>query len=798
MREKPHILFVEEKWTDANPAAGVTNNSHNLWGSLEASGLATFECFHVSDHLRQYGTSPDEALLELCLKTKPDLICLSWLVMPGRPEINPLPQTLAKIKFDFRIPLFALWYDTVNPKIRACADLLSDVVTLHMAIDSSLTCKKGVRNPGLFYPAWTPEDPRICFRDDRVRDIPVSFNGSVANYKDRIDFLQALVECGIQVRKSGGQRESDSPVTPLQFCDIYRRSQITINFCMAHGEAQAKGRIFEATQCGALLMEQANPETRLWLRPGIDYVEYSDPIDLAEKVKYYLQFDKEREKIAQSGWERSSTLWTGYRFWEKVLGMAGLKAGSPPEASEQPEVLPLPPDWSASEKPNLLSGTQGSRVWCTMPWYSLHFHPEGHYSTCCHIKSLGHAGTPSSEAEVMPVWNSPAMVALRDRLVTGKVEGTPCATCYDRKFQTDHELFGMSKDLPRRALPTPAGDAHHGKLNIAYQRGETVLSTPPPELYAFTSELCNLKCVMCMQNIKREQIDVERFTSLIKDIGWDRLDRVGFIGGEPFLGKDGLELLHFASVENPHTCIYITTNATLVHKHMETLEKVGNLFLNISIDGIGKAYEKIRVNAKFDDLMKNLMLLKDAKTRHPNWRFGINFLVTASTWKHSVDMVKLGSLLDAGVFFSAISGGHPTEDILANPLLVEDFEAFDGTVRAAMAWADRIGDYRAYDSARIFRQTFREAAENKAPHIFNRNSDALVKWGRRFFKLGDQKRSLDCLRESLNLNPANVETLLEMSNWSRRVGDVQLAKELVVRARYFNPYIETAGIPAAP
>jgi hypothetical protein len=35
-----------------------------------------------------------------------------------------------------------------------------------------------------------------------------------------------------------------------------------------------------------------------------------------------------------------------------------------------------------------------------------------------------------------------------------------------------------------------------------------------------------------------------------------------------------------------------------------------------------------------------------------------------------------------------------------------------------------------------------------------------------------------------------------MSNWSRRVGDVQLAKELVVRARYFNPYIETAGIPA--
>ena len=38
-RQKPYVLFVTEKWCDCNPDRGPTNSEHNLFGSLEASGL---------------------------------------------------------------------------------------------------------------------------------------------------------------------------------------------------------------------------------------------------------------------------------------------------------------------------------------------------------------------------------------------------------------------------------------------------------------------------------------------------------------------------------------------------------------------------------------------------------------------------------------------------------------------------------------------------------------------------------------------------------------------------------------
>ena len=39
-------------------------------------------------------------------------------------------------------------------------------------------------------------------------------------------------------------------------------------------------------------MEQENPETKKWFRPGIDYVSFTDERDLVAKVNYYLTHEE--------------------------------------------------------------------------------------------------------------------------------------------------------------------------------------------------------------------------------------------------------------------------------------------------------------------------------------------------------------------------------------------------------------------------------------------------------------------------------------------------------------------------
>lgn len=60
-RPKRHVLFVTEKWCDANPDYGLSNNTHNLLGSLEASGLATHSQFCYDEYRSRNSRACDSA-----------------------------------------------------------------------------------------------------------------------------------------------------------------------------------------------------------------------------------------------------------------------------------------------------------------------------------------------------------------------------------------------------------------------------------------------------------------------------------------------------------------------------------------------------------------------------------------------------------------------------------------------------------------------------------------------------------------------------------------------------------------
>jgi sulfatase maturation enzyme AslB (radical SAM superfamily) len=339
------------------------------------------------------------------------------------------------------------------------------------------------------------------------------------------------------------------------------------------------------------------------------------------------------------------------------------------------------------------------RIYCALPWYTMQFHPDGSYGCCCHI-CFSAIRVPSSIEELMTYWNSHNMMRLRANLLEGKVKKTPCERCYDRFFSTDHDIFGMLEYLPKYSKRNNSEfEVYYEKANEMYKKGFTKLDIPPLELYIFTSQLCNLRCIMCLQNRYFLQFPTQNIKSLVEELGWEKIDRFGYVGGETFFAKDALDLLEFAaSQDTKGACIYITTNGLLVDKYIDKLDKIDNLLLTISIDGIGQVYEKIRVNANWSHLLGNLMLLKRHKKLHPNWRLNIHSLVMNSTYPCLTDLIKLAEQVEATIFFAPINSGHPQEDIFFNPFILKDPLIFEKTVDKAIAYATKVDSFKGRNS----------------------------------------------------------------------------------------------------
>lgn len=321
-REKRHILGITEKWCDGNPEAGPTNSEHNLWGSLEAFDLATHDRFHFDEYYHTHNCPGDEALLARCIESQPDLLVLTWLPYSAhnRKPLNPKLHTLDLIQRKLLIPIVAIWFDSVWPHIMDLAELILPLVEFNVVLDSTTAYLQRTKHPEKYLPMWTPQDPQIFYDGNMDRDIGISFIGSVDSYSDRCAGIAALRLNGIEVYQTGGQRER--PLLPDQYARTYMRTKIALSFSQTRGYpayTQTKGRIFEATLCGAMLLDAENTETSSWFEPMVDYVPFTDEADLVGKARYYLEHDVERMEIASRGYQKAQERYTGERFWRIIF-----------------------------------------------------------------------------------------------------------------------------------------------------------------------------------------------------------------------------------------------------------------------------------------------------------------------------------------------------------------------------------------------------------------------------------------------------------------------------------------------
>lgn len=146
---------------------------------------------------------------------------------------------------------------------------------------------------------------------------------------------------------------------------------------------------------------------------------------------------------------------------------------------------------------------------------------------------------------------------------------------------------------------------------IYYKLKITKLPYLPLALWIEPTNKCNLKCVMCPNSVIAQDklgfMDFKLYQKII-DEGKDYLSYVILcLSGESLLHPDLPKMIAYAKKNNIKT--YLSTNATVLTKSLsEKIIKAGLNWINFSFDGCSKEiYEKVRINAKFDITLKNVI-----------------------------------------------------------------------------------------------------------------------------------------------------------------------------------------------
>lgn len=154
------------------------------------------------------------------------------------------------------------------------------------------------------------------------------------------------------------------------------------------------------------------------------------------------------------------------------------------------------------------------------------------------------------------------------------------------------------------------GWVSYGLRNIRVER------MLPDLMQIETTSICNLRCVFCpYDELTRDKkhMDIGEFSNFIQN-QCGHISKVGLHHfGEPFLNRDLEKYITICSGMGIETTV--STNATkAVPEQIQAVFQAGLTRLIISLDGTeAEEYEKLRVGAKYDVVMKNIQTMLQCK-----------------------------------------------------------------------------------------------------------------------------------------------------------------------------------------
>ena len=307
---KNKILFITEKWCDGLPNMGLTNNYHNLFFTFKNTFPETeFAIIHLDECAHTLKTHVDNIIPKVINKFNPNIVIFSLL---GKSSLNPTEYSYSFIK-NKNIKMVFMWPDVgVDWGMPEIQHYLKPFADLHVCWGSedNVSLKENI----LWL--WCPQDENL-YKPSLEKTIPVSFIGST-RYAERVKYLQYLINNKVNVLIDGGQREKK--LSPKQYADLISKTKINLNFPFSpSGFDQCKGRVWEILSTKGFLLERKNNATAKMLTPNKDYIEYTDEVDLKNKIEYYLNNDQERVIIENNGYETYKSKYSSKVFWNTIL-----------------------------------------------------------------------------------------------------------------------------------------------------------------------------------------------------------------------------------------------------------------------------------------------------------------------------------------------------------------------------------------------------------------------------------------------------------------------------------------------
>ncbi|MGB9857514.1 MAG: radical SAM protein [Dictyoglomaceae bacterium] len=146
---------------------------------------------------------------------------------------------------------------------------------------------------------------------------------------------------------------------------------------------------------------------------------------------------------------------------------------------------------------------------------------------------------------------------------------------------------------------------------------------------------CNLNCSHCYVHSRgwERKISKERGLKLIEEAKRADFKGIDFTGGEPLLIPEIFDYIKKAKEVGLE--VSINSNALLLNKDIVKFLKEYEVFVYISVDGPNKeSYEKIRGKNTFENLVKNLELIKEESLE-----YSIIFSISSLNYNFAKDMV---------------------------------------------------------------------------------------------------------------------------------------------------------------
>jgi MoaA/NifB/PqqE/SkfB family radical SAM enzyme len=285
-----------------------------------------------------------------------------------------------------------------------------------------------------------------------------------------------------------------------------------------------------------------------------------------------------------------------------------------------------------------------SKVFCVLAWNHMYTNPDGTFRPCCVYgeKTVDESGKELNfRTHTLPqIWNSKAMVDLRERMASGKgVAG--CAVCYKTEKVTGSSYRTWANDYFLK------GDAARAGARDVVERATAngqVVADLPTYFDIRLGNLCNLKCRSCdsgfSSSIEKDPVHSKymsplpvlqsRFTT---EQPWFESDQlrdelfemsknvvlVQLAGGEPTINRIQMGWLqHLVDVgRSKDVAVTVWSNFTTLNaRFYELMTKFKQFTLMMSIDGHSQVLEYLRFPAKWEQIENNVRLLKE-KVKQP-------------------------------------------------------------------------------------------------------------------------------------------------------------------------------------